>query len=77
MRALACRGIFERRACQILGLSRRVSSYALYQPGEDLALETRFMDAAQAVLRFGYRTMAGRLVVGEVRVLRLRRSLGL
>ena len=77
VRALTCRGISERRACQILGLSRRVSSYALRQPGKDQALGTRLMDATQDVPRFGYRRMAAWLDVGEARVRRLWRSLGL
>ena len=77
IRALTCRGISERRACQILGLSRRVSSYALRQPGKDQALGTRLMDATQDVPRFGYRRMAAWLDVGEARVRRLWCSLGL
>lgn len=59
VRALTCRGISERRACQILGLSRRVSSYALRQPGKNQALGTRLVGATQDVPRFGYRRMAG------------------
>ncbi len=77
VRALTCRGISERRACQILGLSRHVSSYALRQPGKDQALGIRLMDATQDVPRFGYRRMAAWLDVGEARVRRLWRSLGL
>ncbi len=38
VRALTCRSLSERRACQILGLSRCVSSYTLRQPGQDVIL---------------------------------------
>lgn len=77
VRALTCRGISERRACQILGLSRRVSSYVLRQLGKNQALSTRLMEATQDVPRFGYRRMTAWLDVGEARVRRLWHSLGL
>ncbi len=58
VRALTCRGISECRACQILGLSRRASSYALRWPGKDQALVTRLMDVTQDVPLSGYHRMA-------------------
>ena len=54
-----------------------MSSYTLRQPGKDKALGNRLMDATQDVPRFGYRRMAAWLDVGEARVHRLWRSLGL
>jgi putative transposase len=74
---LVGRGISRRKACVYLGLSRRVAHYAPTQLGKDQALATRLVASSSQVPRFGYRRMAAWLDVGEARVRRLWRSLGL
>lgn len=75
--ALTRRGLSQRKACRYLGLSRRIAGYALRQPAADHALAERLLAASPQVPRFGYRRMAAWLGVGEARVRRLWRSLGL
>jgi putative transposase len=77
LEVLVRRGISQRRACTYLGLSRRIAGYALRQPGKDRALAERLVASSPQVPRFGYRRMAAWLDVGEARVRRLWRSLGL
>lgn len=74
---LTRRGLSQRKACAYLGLSRRVAHYALRQPGKDRALAERLVASSPQVPRFGYRRMAAWLDVGEARVRRLWRELGL
>lgn len=75
--ALTRRGLSQRKACRYLCLSRRVAGYALRQPAADQILAERLLAASPQVPRFGYRRMAAWLGVGEARVRRLWRSLGL
>ena len=75
--ALTRRGLPQRKACRYLCLSRRIAGYALRQPAADQTLAERLLAASPQVPRFGYRRMAAWLGVGEARVRRLWRSLGL
>lgn len=75
--ALTRRGLSQRKACRYLCLSRRVAGYPLRQPAADQTLAERLLAASPQVPRFGYRRMAAWLGVGEARVRRLWRSLGL
>jgi len=74
---LTRRGISQRKACRYLGLSRRVTCYALKQPGKDRLMGQRLIRASQDVPRFGYRRMAAWLSLSESRVRRIWRTLGL
>lgn len=74
---LTRRGLSQRKACGYLGLSRRISGYCLRQPAKDQVLAEGLLASSQQVPRFGYRRMAAWLNVGEARVRRLWRSLGL
>jgi len=74
---LTRRGMSQRKACRYLGLSRRVTSYALKQPVKDRAMGEQLLSASQAVPRFGYRRMAAWLSLGESRVRRMWRQMGL
>lgn len=74
---LTRRGLSQRKACRYLDLSRRIAGYALRQPAADQTLAERLLAASPQVPRFGYRRMAAWLGVGEARVRRLWRSLGL
>jgi len=75
--ALVRRGVSQRKACSHLGLSRRVTSYAPIQAAKDKAVADRLLAASPQVPRFGYRRMAAWLDLGEARVRRLWRELGL
>ena len=77
LEALTRRGLSSRRACGYLGVSRRVACYRLRQPAKDRALGTRLLSASQEVPRFGYRRMAAWVGLGESKVRRLWRALGL
>jgi transposase InsO family protein len=70
-------GLSQRKACRYLSFSRRVPGYTLRQPDKDQALSERLVASTSQVPRFGYRHMAAWLDVGEARVRRLWRSLGL
>ena len=74
---LTRRGMSQRKACRYLGLSRRVTSYPLKQPGKDRTVGDRQITASQDVPRFGYRRMAAWLSLSEARVRRMWRTLGL
>lgn len=74
---LVRRGISQRRACRYLGLSRRVAGYAPRQPAKDREVAERILAASPEVPRFGYRRMAAWLDLGEARVRRMWRTLGL
>jgi putative transposase len=54
--ARAAFDVSERRACGIIGVSRRVNSYALQRP-DDGALRVRLRDLASERRRFGYRRL--------------------
>ena len=75
--ALTCRGVSQRKACRYLGLSRRVPAYAPLQPAKDRALGEQLIATTQELPRFGYRRAAAWLGLGDTRVRRLWRSLGL
>jgi transposase InsO family protein len=77
IQVLVRRGVSKRKACRYLGLSRRVSGYALRQPGKDQVLSTQLISASQQVPRFGYRRMAAWLSLSDSRVRRMWRTLGL
>ena len=74
---LTRRGVSHRKACRYLGLSRRIACYALRQPDKDRVLGERLIRASQDVPRFGYRRMAAWIALGESRVRRMWRLLGL
>ena len=71
------RGLSQRRACRVLGLSRRVACYQLRQPEKDRPLGEQLMATSQRFPRFGYRRAAAWLSLGETRTRRLWRLLGL
>lgn len=75
--ALTRRGLSQRKDCRHLCLSRRIAGYVLRQPAVDQTLAERLLAASSQVPQFGYRQMAAWLGVGEARVRRLWRSLGL
>lgn len=77
VQVLVRRGVSERKACRYLGLSRRISSYAPTQPEKDRAVAEKLLAASSQVPRFGYRRMAAWLALGEARVRRQWRVLGL
>jgi putative transposase len=74
---LKTKGLSERAACRLAGVSRRIASYALRQPAKDQLLSAQLMEAAARYPRFGYRRIA--VMTGQRigRVWRLWRSLGL
>jgi transposase InsO family protein len=75
--ALTGRGVSQRKACRYLDLSRRIPAYLLRQPGKDRELGDRLLAASQSVPRFGYRRMAAWVSMGESRVRRVWKGLGL
>lgn len=74
---LVRRGISQRKALGYLGLSRRIASYAPRQAAKDQAVADRLLAASPEVPRFGCRRMAAWLALGEARVRRQWRALGL
>lgn len=77
VQVLVRRGISQRKALRYLGLSRRIASYAPRQAAKDQAVAEWLLAASPKVPRFGYRRMAAWLDLGEARVRRLWRQLGL
>ena len=75
--ALTCRGLSQRKACRYLILSRRIPGYRLRRPEKDQAVKAQLLAASQEVSRFGYRRLAAWLALGESRVRRLWREMGL
>lgn len=75
--ALTCRGVSQRKVCRYLDLSRRVPAYAPLQPAKDRALGEQLIATTQELPRFGYRRAAAWLGLGDTRVRRLWRNLGL
>lgn len=74
---LARRGVSQRKALRYLGLSRRIAGYAPRQAAKDQAVAEPLLTAPPKVPRFGYRRMAAWPDLGEARVRRLWRQLGL
>ena len=74
---LKAKGLSERAACRIVGVSRRIASYALRQPVKDKELGTQLIEASGRYPRFGYRRIAVMTDQSIGRVWRLWRSLGL
>jgi putative transposase len=77
VQVLVRRGVSQRKGCRYLGLSRRISSYEPTQPEKDRAVAEKLLTASPQVPRFGYRRMAAWLALGEARVRRQWRALGL
>lgn len=71
------KGLSERSACRIAGVSRRISSYQLKQPDKDKALGAKLIEASGRYPRFGYRRIAVMTGQSMGRVWRLWRALGL
>lgn len=71
------RGLSKRSACRLLGMSRRVACYRLRQPQKDKAVGDTLVAMTQLYPRFGYRRAAIWVRLGETRVRRLWRSMGL
>ncbi len=74
---LKAKGLSERAACRIAGVSRRIGSYELKQPAKDKKLGERLMEASGRYPRFGYRRIAVMANQSQGRVFRLWRELGL
>jgi hypothetical protein len=74
---LVRRGISQRKALGYLGLSRRIASYVPRQAAKDRAVADQLLAASPQLPRFGYRRMAAWLGLGEARVRRQWRALGL
>lgn len=73
--------ISERRACQLVGLSRSVLQYEPVRSDETRALQARIIDIAHERRRFGYRRIQMMLrregvVVNHKRTYRLYREAG-
>ena len=71
------RGLSQRAACRVLGLSRRIACYRLRQPEKDRSTAEQLVATSQRFPRFGYRRAAVWLKLGETRARRLWRTLGL
>jgi putative transposase len=61
---LTNRGLSQRSACLIAGVSRRIGSYELRQPDKDRVIAAQLIEASGRYLRFGYR----RIAVMKIRV---------
>jgi putative transposase len=77
MAVLTGRGLSARAACRHMGWSYRVAEYQLRQPVKDQPIAQRLVDTSQRFPRFGYRRTAAWLDLGQRRVRRLWRQLGL
>jgi hypothetical protein len=74
---LKAKGLSERAACRIAGVSRRIASYELRQPAKDEEPGAQLIEASSRYPRFGYRRIAVMTNQSIGRVWRLWRSLGL
>jgi transposase InsO family protein len=74
---LKAKGLSERAACRIAGVSRRIASYPLRQPGKDEQLGSQLIEASSRYPRFGYRRIAVMTSQSAGRVWRLWSRLGL
>lgn len=54
---LTNKGLSQRLACRVAGVSRRIGSYELKQPDKDRAAAAQLMEASGRYPRFGYRRM--------------------
>jgi hypothetical protein len=74
---LKSKGLSQRAACRIAGVSRRIGSDELKQPDKDKALGAQLIEASGRYPRFGYRRIAVMTDQSVGRVWRLWNSLGL
>jgi hypothetical protein len=74
---LKVKGLSERAACRIAGVSRRIVSYELRQPTKDKELGARLIEASGCYPRFGYWRIAVMTDQSIGRVWRLWSVLGL
>jgi len=74
---LKSKGLSERAACRIAGVSRRIGTYELTQPAKDKELAGKLMEASSRDQRFGYRHIAVMTDQSVGRVWLLWSSLGL
>lgn len=75
-------GVSQRRACQLVGVSRSTTRYRPHPRADEVALRQRLCELATERRRFGYRRLHGLLqreghVVNHQRVERLYREAGL
>ena len=71
------KGLSQRLACRIAGVSRRIGSYELKQPDKDRAVAAQLIEASGRYPRFGYRRIAVMTGQSIGRVWRLWSRLGL
>lgn len=71
------KGLSERAACRMTGVSRQVGSYELKQPDKDRILTASLVEASGRYPRFGYRRIAVMTCQSAGRVWRLWNRLGL
>ena len=71
------KGLSERAACRMTGVSRQVGSYELKQPDKDRMLTASLVEASGRYPRFGYRRIAVMTCQSAGRVWRLWNRLGL
>ncbi|BCT66469.1 hypothetical protein NNRS527_00030 [Nitrosospira sp. NRS527] len=71
------KGLSERAACRMTGVSRQVGSYELKQPDKDRILTASLVEASSRYPRFGYRRIAVMTCQSASRVWRLWNRLGL
>lgn len=74
---LTGKGLSQRSACRIAGVSRRVVSYEVKQPVKDRVVAARIIEASSRYPRFGYRRIAIMTDQSIGRVWRLWNQLGL
>lgn len=55
---LTGKGLSQRSACRIAGVSRRIGSYEIRQSAKDGAVAARIIEASSRYPRFGYRRIA-------------------
>ena len=77
LRCVTDRGVSERAACRHLGFSRRVATYRLQKALKDQPILEQLVATSQSFPRFGFRRAAAWLSLGQKRVRRLWRQLGL
>lgn len=74
---LTGKGLSQRSACRIAGVSRRIGSYDLKQPDKDRAVAAQLIETSNRYPRFGYRRIAVMTRQSSGRVWRLWSRLGL
>ena len=55
---LTNKGLSQRLACRIAGVSRHIGSYTLKQPDKDRMVAASLVEASGVYPRFGYRRIA-------------------